>query len=169
MQELNRLINVSLFNLRSEALCDVQQRRLQFDRTLVKMLINSEISDLIKDYDIECAEADRSEQLKEEYVGVIRNGLSGHTDETTDFLRYIDEYEAMNPDETLNSIWKQTQDSIRRHGLCRKWKYGTSPNEEEHVDYISVTEEYKHHLMKSEAIRKELQAKMELFIESSIQ
>jgi len=170
MQELNRLINVSLFDLRSETLSEVQQDSLHFDRTRAKMLFNSEIAGLINEYDRERAEADRNKHLKSEYLEAVRQGLSGDTyDETADFLKFIDDYEAMNPGQTTNGVMEQVQDSIRRHGLHRKWRYGVSPVEEEYVDYISVNEEYSRHRMKSEAIRKQLQEKMEYFIESSLQ
>ena len=170
IQEQNRLINVSLFDLRSGILSEVQPGGFKFDRTRARMLFNSEISDLIKEYDTECAEADRLGHLKKEYLDAVRRRLSGETyEETADFLNYLNEYEVMNPERTSKEIFEQVQDSIRRNGMSGKWRYGVSPNEEEYVDFISVSEEYCRHFQKSEAICGQLHREMERFIEASIQ
>ena len=169
MQELNRLINVSLFDLRSEILGEVKPGGFEFDRTRARMLFNAEVSELIKEYDIEYDEASRLRRLKREYLETVRQGLSDDTyEETADFLEYISNYDSMDPQDMSEDVFKQVQDSIRRHGLTGKWINGASPDEAEYVDYISVSEEYSRHCRLSEDICKRLHVEMEQFIEASI-
>lgn len=170
MHELNRSINVSLFDMRSEMLIEVKYGSFIFDRTRAKMLFSDEIDELIEKYDKESAEATRNKLLKEEYLDVVRKGLSDDTyDETIDFLRQIQDYEVMNPDEAPGESYEQMRESIRSRRLYGKWHHGVSPLESEYVDYISTDDEYNRHTAESESIRQQLQEKMKQFIESSIQ
>ena len=165
-----RAIDVSLFDMRTEILVEVIHKRFKFDRTRAKMLFSDEIDGLIEKYDKESAEATRNKLLRQEYVDVVRQGLSNDTyDETVDFLRQIQDYECMSPDETSEEIYEQTRESIRSRRLYGKWHHGVSPLESEYVDYISTDDEYNRHTAESESIRQQLQEKMKQFIESSIQ
>lgn len=165
-----RAIDVSLFDMRTEILEEVIHKRFKFDRTRAKMLFSDEIDGLIKKYDKESAEATRNKLLRQEYVDVVRQGLSNDTyDETVDFLRQIQDYECMSPDETSEEIYEQARESIRSRKLWGKWHHGVSPMEYECADYISADDEYNRHTAESESIRQELQEKMKQFIESSIQ
>ena len=170
MHELNRSINVSLFDMRTEILAEVIHKRFKFDRVRAKMLFSYEINNLIEKHDKESAEATRNKLLKEEYLDVVRKGLSDDTyDETIDILRQIQDYEVMNPDEVSDEAYEQMRESIRSRGLNGKWHHGVSPLESEYVDYISTDDEYNRHTAESESIRQQLQEKMKQFIESSIQ
>lgn len=170
MHELNRSINVSLFDMRTEILAEVIHKRFKFDRVRAKMLFSYEINNLIEKHDKESAEATRNKLLKEEYLDVVRKDLSDDTyDETIDFLRQIQDYECMSPEETSEEIYEQTRESIRSRRLYGKWHHGVSPLESEYADYISADDEYNRHFAEAESIRQELQEKMEQFIESSIQ
>ena len=170
MHELNRSINVSLFDMRTEILAEVIHKRFKFDRVRAKMLFSYEINNLIEKHDKESAEATRNKLLKEEYLDVVRKGLSDDTyDETIDFLRQIQDYECMSPEETSADVYEQIRESIRSRKLWGKWHHGVSPMEYEYADYISADDEYNRHFAEAESIRQELQEKMEQFIESSIQ
>ena len=165
-----RAIDVSLFDMRTEILVEVIHKRFKFDRTRAKMLFSDEIDGLIEKYDKESAEATRNKLLRQEYVDVVRQGLSNDTyDETVDFLRQIQDYEVMNPDEVSDEAYEQMRESIRSRGMAGKWHHGVSPLESEYVDYINTDDEYNRHTAESESIRQQLQEKMKQFIESSIQ
>lgn len=164
-----RAINVSLFDMRTEILVEVIHKRFKFERTRAKMLFNDEIDGLIETYDNESAEATRNKFLRQEYVKVIRHELSDDTyDDTADFLRQIQDYECMNPEETSAEVYEQIRESIRSRRLWGKWHHGVSPTEYEYVDYITADDEYNRHFAKAETIRQKLQEQMKLFIESSI-
>ena len=170
MHELNRSINVSLFDMRSEMLIEVKYGSFIFDRTRAKMLFSDEIDELIEKYDKESAEATRNKHLRQEYVDVVRQRLSDDTyDETADFLRQIQDYEVMNPEEVSAEAYEQMRESIRSRRLYGKWHHGASPLEYEYADYISADDEYNRHFTEADSIRQQLQEKMEQFIETSIQ
>ena len=165
-----RAIDVSLFDMRTEILVEVIHKRFKFERTRAKMLFNDEIDGLIEKYDKEFAEATRNKLLRQEYVDVVRQGLSDDTyDETADFLRQIQDYEVLNPEEVSDEAYEQMRESIRSRRLYGKWHHGASPVEYEDADYISADDEYNRHFAESETTRQRLQEKMKLFIKTSIQ
>ena len=167
-----RSIDVSLFDMRTEILTEIIHKNFGFEKTRAKMLFNDEIAGLIDKYDKESAESTRNKLLRQEYLDVVRQRLFDDQyeyDVIDDFLKQIQDYEAMKYKEVSEELYKQMRKSIRSRRLCRKWRYGASPEVAEYVDYISVDDEYTHHDTESESIQQELQEKMKQFIETSIQ
>ena len=167
-----RSIDVSLFDMRTEILTEIIQKHFGFEKTRAKMLFNEEIAGLIDKYDKESAEATRNKLLRQEYLSVVRQRLFDDQyeyDVIDDFLKQIQDYEAMKYQEVSEELYKQMRKSIRSRRISRKWRYGASPEVAEYVDYISVDDEYTHHDTESESIQQELQEKMKQFIETSIQ
>ena len=167
-----RSIDVSLFDMRTEILTEIIHKNFGFEKTRAKMLFNDEIAGLIDKYDKESAESTRNKLLRQEYLDVVRQRLFDDQyeyDVIDDFLKQIQDYEAMKYKEVSEELYKQMRKSIRSRRLCRKWRYGASPEVAEYVDYISVDDENTRHDTELESIQKELQEKMKQFIETSIQ
>lgn len=164
MKEQEKAINVSLFDMRSEILSNIENQSFSFDKTKASLLFDDQINFLIKQYVDTEKEMKRTSELMQ---GIKNTVQSKRVDDTyaemTDLIRAISELESTSSEgaahEVARSFINERPQQIKLLGgreTTEKYNYA------ELYDKIKILEN------KKADIYEKLHASMRQFIETSI-
>lgn len=164
MQEQNRAINVSLFDMRSEILSSIENQSFSFDKTKASLLFDDQINSLIKQYVDTEKEMKRNSELMQGIKNTVQSKRSDDTyDEMTDLLRAISEYERTSSE---GSAHEAARSYINEHPQAIKLPGSRETTEK--YNYAELYDKNKILENKKADIYDKLHASMWQFIETSI-
>ena len=166
MKAQEKAINISLLDLRMEILECVEDGRFDFKRTRAQVLFNDDITKKIGEYDSNISEYKRCQGLRDEFLDVVKKGISDDTyEEITEFLEDIQKYDTISPDDAQ---YLELRRYLQENSYTGKWMYGKSFESYETINYVDVSEQEMLFHDKVGEIKNEIAVAMKTYIKNSI-